>query len=298
MRIHTNVIGMSQFQAMAVKELEQEKLLLIEINNLLTEQINMLQKELPAPDRIKEMEQENIVLTEITKQLEEKEVKLDDFFPNISHELRTRLVPVQAYLEMLLLGKFGRVNEIQAQKLDIVKNNVLSLNQFVVNVLDSIKIEFGELVILKKDNDLGKIIRDAITIMRPYADQINTKLVFRNTSLFVPCDEKRILNVLTNLIQNSLNAINAHEGKIEISVSENNDVVSISVEDNGKGITEEHLSKIFDKFHKTERGLTQGGLGIGLYFCKQIVNIHGGKILAYSKIGNGTTIHFTLPKSY
>ncbi len=280
---------------MAVKELEQEKLLLIEINNLLMERINTLQRELPVPDRIKEMEQENIVLTEITKQLEEKEVNLDDFFPNISHELRTRLVPVQAYLEMLLLGKFGKVNEIQSQKLDIIKNNVLSLNQFVANVLDSIKIEFGELVILKKDNDLGKIIHEAITIMRPHADQINTKLVFRNTSLFVSCDEKRILNVLTNLIQNSLNAINSDDGKIEISVSENKDVVSIIVEDNGKGIAEERLSKIFDKFYKTEKGLTQGGLGFGLYFCKQIVNIHGGKIWASSKIGNGTTIHFILP---
>lgn len=280
---------------MAVKELKQEKLLLIEINNLLMERINTLQRELPVPDRIKEMEQENIVLTEITKQLEEKEVNLDDFFPNISHELRTRLVPVQAYLEMLLLGKFGKVNEIQSQKLDIIKNNVLSLNQFVANVLDSIKIEFGELVILKKDNDLGKIIHEAITIMRPHADQINTKLVFRNTSLFVSCDEKRILNVLTNLIQNSLNAINSDDGKIEISVSENKDVVSIIVEDNGKGIAEERLSKIFDKFYKTEKGLTQGGLGFGLYFCKQIVNIHGGKIWASSKIGNGTTIHFILP---
>lgn len=286
---------MSQFQDMAVKELKQEKLLLIEINNLLMERINTLQRELPVPDRIKEMEQENIVLTEITKQLEEKEVNLDDFFPNISHELRTRLVPVQAYLEMLLLGKFGKVNEIQSQKLDIIKNNVLSLNQFVANVLDSIKIEFGELVILKKDNDLGKIIHEAITIMRPHADQINTKLVFRNTSLFVSCDEKRILNVLTNLIQNSLNAINSDDGKIEISVSENKDVVSIIVEDNGKGIAEERLSKIFDKFYKTEKGLTQGGLGFGLYFCKQIVNIHGGKIWASSKIGNGTTIHFILP---
>lgn len=286
---------MSQFQDMAVKELEQEKLLLIEINNLLIEGINTLQRELPVPDRIKEMEQENIVLTEITKKLEEKEVNLDDFFLNISHELRTRLVPVQAYLEMLLLGKFGKVNEIQSQKLDIIKNNVLSLNQFVANVLDSIKIEFGELVILKKDNDLGKIIHEAITIMRPHADQINTKLVFRNTSLFVSCDEKRILNVLTNLIQNSLNAINSDDGKIEISVSENKDVVSVIVEDNGKGIAEERLSKIFDKFYKTERGLTQGGLGFGLYFCKQIANIHGGKIWASSKIGNGTTIHFILP---
>lgn len=286
----------AKFQAMAVKESEQEKLLLIEINNLLTEQISRLQREPPVPDRIKEIEQENIVLAEITKQLEEKEVKLDDFFPNISHELRTRLVPVQAYLEMLLLGKFGKVNEIQFQKLDIVKNNVLSLNQFVANVLDSIKIEFGELVILKKDNDLGKIIQEAITIMRPHADQINTELVFRNASLFAPCDEKRILNVLTNLIQNSLNAIDSNEGKIEINVSENNGAASIIVEDNGGGIAEGRLSKIFDKFYKTERGLTQGGLGFGLYFCKQIVSIHGGKIWASSKIGNGTTIHFTLPK--
>jgi signal transduction histidine kinase len=283
-----------------MKEIEQEKLLLIEINEILTKQINEFQKiqsdASVIADKTKEIEQENIILSEITKQLEEKEVKLDDFFPNLSHELRTRLVPVQAYLEMLRLEKFGKINEVQSQKLDIINSSIMSLNQFITNILTSAKIELGQFVISKENCDLDKIITKAINITIPETKKSKTKIIYKKTSTVIQCDKQLILTVIVNLIQNSLNAVD--EGEIEIVVSEYETEVLVEVKDNGTGISEDHISKIFDKFYKKERVLTQGGLGFGLYFCKQIIDIHGGRIWVSSKIGCGTTIHFTLPRSF
>lgn len=282
------------------KELEQEKLLLIEINDILTKRLDEFQKVQSdanlASDKTKEIEQENVILSEITKQLEEKEVKLDDFFPNLSHELRTRLVPIQAYLEMLRLEKFGKINEVQSQKLDVIKNSIMSLNQFITNILTSAKIELGQFVISKRRCDLDRIVMDAVNIMAPQAKKSNTKILYKKTPVIIQCDEHLVLTVLTNLIQNSLNSVD--EGEIEIVVSTDEAGVLVEVKDSGKGIPEEDISKIFDKFYRKERVLTQGGLGFGLYFCKQIIEMHGGKIWATSKTDFGTTIHFTLPQSF
>lgn len=280
------------------KELEQEKLLLMEINDILVQQINELRtgKSSMGVDKGREIEQENIILTEIARQLEEKEVKLDDFFPNLSHELRTRLVPAKAYLEMLSLEKFGKINEVQSKKLAVVKDSIFSLSQFITNILTSTKIEMGQFVFSRKNCDLGKIITNTLSMLNLQISKSGTKIIFKDPQMVVLCDEGLLVNVFTNLIQNSLNAI-GDGGEIEISIIDDKKEILVTIRDTGKGIAKEHVERIFDKFYRTDRSLSCGGLGFGLYFCKQIISIHGGKIWASSEIGTGTSIHFTLPKS-
>jgi len=246
------------------------------------------------------LEQNELQLREHYEKLQKLDSLKDDFLTMITHELKTPLVPIKAYIDILLSENLGPLNEEQKKRIGIIKDSTDSLLKLVTDLLDAQKIELGILKMNKDVHDFAEIIRNMVNRMKPSLDKkritIATDL---EESMPLLCDSVRIEQVLTNLIANSLDFCPKQDGKIEIKLFSENKNAKIIVKDNGSGIPKESLDKIFVKFYQIDTSATRehGGSGIGLAVCKGLIEGHGGKIWAESEgLNKGTEIHILLPK--
>lgn len=276
-------------------EIEQQKKFLETVNQIYE---NMLKEKSQSKELI-ELEQEKKFLETVnqiyeTEKNEQTKVELVNI---ISHELRTPMVPIKGYIEILKDEKFGKLTADQKNKLEIISKNSDALLRIISKIIDVKKIESNSFTIIKTENQVNEIISDAI-------DQINSayhpavKIHFSGdvkTSVF--CDHKKIIQVLFNIMENSLNQINSKNGQINIKVNDLEKEVKITIQDNGPGIAEEFLSKIFSKNFQIDMSTSRkvGGLGVGLYLCKYIIEQHEGKIWAESNHNSGTRLICTIP---
>jgi PAS domain S-box-containing protein len=224
----------------------------------------------------------------------------DDFLTMITHELKTPLVPIKGYVDILVSEKLGMLNPEQQKRLEIIKSSTNSLLKLISDLLDAQKLELGLLKMNKDIHDLAEIIRNTVNKMKPNTDRksiiVTTHL---EDSLPFFCDQVRIEQVISNLINNSLDFCEPNGGRIHISLQNEGSVAKIIVKDNGIGIVKENIGKIFVKFFQIDTSMTRehGGTGIGLSVCRGIVEGHGGKIWAESEGRNkGAEIHILLPK--
>ena len=223
----------------------------------------------------------------------------DDFLAMITHELKTPLVPIKGYIDILISEKIGPINEEQKKKLEIVSSSTRSLLRLISDLLDAQKIELGQLKLNKDVHDLAEIVTNTVNKMKPDADRYGiTMTTDLGNPIALLCDNARIEQVLSNLIFNSLDFCPKPNGKINIKLFSENKHAGIIVKDNGIGISKESLNKIFVKFYQVDTSTTRehGGTGIGLSVCKGIVEGHGGKIWAESDgKDKGAEIHIMLP---
>ena len=243
----------------------------------------------------------NLMSETIQKKEEEAkkvEIAKDEFLAMITHELKTPLVPIQGYADILLGEHLGHLNKNQKERLEVIKSSSATLLQLISDLLDAQKLELGQLKIIKESDNLKDTISKVVTLMEPQA--ISDEIEFVNhvkTDVYAYYDAERISQVLTNLIKNAFRAT-TKKGKVEISVEDMQDEVIISIKDNGIGLPNDALDKIFRKFYQVDTSSTRekGGSGLGLSICKGIVEAHGGKIWAESEFGKGATFSFTLTK--
>lgn len=235
-----------------------------------------------------------------TQEAKETDIAKDEFLSMITHELKTPLVPIQGYVDILLGEHLGPLTEKQRERLKIIKSSSESLLRIISDLLDAQKLELGKLVVKKENHDIKDTIEKAVESLQPRAIEnrvtINQHLDKR---IVVPHDPERIRQVLTNLLKNSLDVVESNSGLIEIFVEDSPKEVKIIVKDNGPGIPKENQEDLFKKFYQVDTSLTRevGGSGLGLAICKGLVEEHGGVIFAESTPGMGATFSFTLPKT-
>jgi len=254
-----------------------------------------------------EMYNARIKLEESDKQLRVQYEQLkklsslkDDFLTMITHELKTPLVPIKGYIDILISEKLGTLNPEQLKRVEIIRSSTNSLLKLISDLLDAQKLELGLLKMNKDVHDLSEIIRNTVNKMKPTTEKkgiiVTTHL---EDSLPFFCDQVRVEQIISNLINNSVDFCQPNVGRIEISLQDKVSNVKIVVKDNGVGIAKETLDKIFVKFFQVDTSMTRehGGTGIGLSVCKGIVEGHGGKIWAESEgRQKGAEIHMLLPK--
>ncbi len=228
------------------------------------------------------------------------EVAKDEFLAMVTHELKTPLVPIQGYADILLGEHIGSLNKNQKERLEIIRSSAKTLLQLISDLLDAQKLELGQLKIKKSNQNLKQTVEKTILSMEPQAlsDKISLTHNIQH-DIYALYDEDRIQQVLTNLIKNSIRAVSPKTGKIEISLEEKPDEVIISVKDNGKGVPKNAINDLFKKFYQVDTSSTRekGGSGLGLSICKGIVETHGGKIWATSEPSKGSIFSFTIPKN-
>ena len=223
----------------------------------------------------------------------------DEFLTMITHELKTPLVPIKGYVDILLSEKFGSLNEKQKDRLRLVSSSSAFLLRLISDLLDAQKIELGRLKLNKDEHNLTELINKTIDKIKPEISRsgiIITTDLQPDLSCF--CDAPRIEQVLSNIIINSLDFCPKEEGRIHIKSYAENSHAKVIIKDNGVGIEKNALDKIFVKFYQVDTSSTRehGGSGLGLSICKGIVITHGGKIWAESEgRDRGAEIHIDLP---
>lgn len=222
----------------------------------------------------------------------------DEFVSTVSHELRTPLTVIKEGVSQVLEGILGEINENQRRFLDISLEGIDRLARIVDDLLDISKIEAGKFELRRELVDVVGLAKGVSLAFNYQAQQrsLEIKLCLPGEKGEVYIDKDKIIQVLTNLISNALKFTD--KGEIKISVFDRGEAIECAVSDTGRGIPQEDLSKVFGKFQQFSRAMGPGqkGTGLGLAICKGIVELHRGRIWVESKLDEGTTIRFTLPK--
>ena len=230
------------------------------------------------------------------------ELAKDEFLAMITHELKTPLVPIQGYSDILLSEHLGKLTDKQRERISIIKSSSETLLSIISDLLDAQKLELGQLRITKKITSIKEGISKAIESIKLEAEKNNIEIILKGEDIQIEHDSDRIGQVISNLIKNSIIAIKANDangGKIEINVESSPSDVTISVKDNGTGIPKEKQVGLFKKFYQVDATLTRerGGSGLGLAICKGIIENHLGKIWVDSEVNQGATFSFRIPKN-
>lgn len=241
------------------------------------------------------------IFRDITHEVEVDRLK-SEFVATVSHELRTPMTSIRGYVDLLLMGAAGVMNESQSHFLDIVKNNTERLNVLVNDLLDVSRIEAGRVMLSIQPVDLQSIASECFSELQRRSEKENkpmeVSLDVENSLPLVMADPERVHQILGNLLDNAYNYTPAH-GRVKVFLHKVNGNVEIDVQDNGIGISIEYRDRIFERFFRGEDPmvLATPGTGLGLSIVKQLVEMHRGKIWMRSSgiPGQGSTFSFSLP---
>lgn len=222
----------------------------------------------------------------------------DDFMGMVAHDLRTLLGGIALSAELQLRNATAtdedgrRVRDAAAK----IQRLTARMNRLIGDLVDVVSIEAGRFATEPTSYDAQALIREVVEAFQPAASAKGVSLnASTDGSLLVELDHERIFQVLANLLSNAIK-FTGREGTISIRVASVGSDVRFSVADTGAGIAGDHLESIFERFWQVSQG-DRRGLGLGLFISRCIVEAHGGRIWAESKIGKGSTFHFTLPRA-
>ncbi len=222
-----------------------------------------------------------------------------EFVGNVSHELKTPIFNIQGYVHTLLEGGMEDTN-INRKYLEKAVKNIERLSAIVEDLEAISQLETGELKLSFEKFDIRRLANDVIESQEITANERQISLQLEpsdDNRIFAKGDIGRIRQVLTNLMSNSIKY--GHEGGYTaIRLHDYHDHVSVEVADNGIGISEEHLPRLFERFYRVDksRSREQGGTGLGLSIVKHILEAHGKNIQVASEVGEGTVFYFQLDK--
>jgi len=244
------------------------------------------------------------VTDEIKEKLkaEKNLLKQEEFYANISHELKTPLNVIFSTNQLFAYYLKNRLLEENADKMlnstNTIKQNCFRLTRLISNLTDLSKIRAGYLKLNTSKENIVSLVEDTVESIADYVKYKGLKIVFDTDTeeKIISCDPERIDRIILNLISNSVKFTKAG-GNIYVMVADKGDSVEISVKDNGIGIEEENLRNIFDRFYQGESSLicNKGGSGIGLHLAKSIVELHGGRISVESRAGEGCEFKIEIP---
>jgi two-component system phosphate regulon sensor histidine kinase PhoR len=256
-----------------------------------------------ADDPLKEMElQVKDWANKKSKQIEELQ-KVEqfrkEFLGNLSHELKTPLFNIQGYVHTLLDGAMDDP-KFAKQFLERTSKSIERLSSLVDDLDEISKLERGETSIVKENFDIEKLAKEVIESMELKAKEKLITLYIKegiNKHYAAHADKEKIRQVFTNLVVNSIK-YGKEKGTTSISFYDMEDNILVEVTDNGIGIEEKHLPRLFERFYRIDkhRSRDQGGTGLGLAIVKHILEAHNETINVRSSVGVGTTFAFTLRK--
>ena len=225
----------------------------------------------------------------------------DEFLSHVSHELRSPLMVVQQFLEILLEGVAGEINGQQRENLNVALQNTNQLEVMIGDLLETTRIETGKLRVDLRSMLLLQVLDEAVASAQPLAKQKYIAVVLEVPVRLPPviADRARVRQILTNLLDNAIK-FTPEDGKITVRVAldqEDSSFVRIQVRDTGCGMNPDETPKVFDRLYQVPNAdcAARKGLGLGLCICKQLVTLHGGLIQAESQPGAGSIFSFTLP---
>jgi two-component system phosphate regulon sensor histidine kinase PhoR len=222
-----------------------------------------------------------------------------EFLADVSHELKTPIFAAQGFVHTLIDNP-DESAEIRAKFLEKAAKSLDGLDNLVQDLLTVSQIETGAIKIEKKKMNLRTLVEEIFEQVEAKAKKRGVTLTMEANAgpIYVRADMLRISQVILNLVVNGIKYGNEN-GLVKVVLIEKKKVVQISVIDNGPGIANEHLHRIFERFYRIDksRSKNSGGTGLGLSIVKHIVQAHNGKITVHSGENKGTTFEFKLEKA-
>jgi len=223
-----------------------------------------------------------------------------EFLMNLTHEVRTPIFNIQGYIETLLNGAIED-NQVNRKFLQNAANSVERLVHLVNDLHEISKLESGSIPLVIEHFHIQKIVNEVFEEVGLKANQKQIRLEIKNDTnpdTLVDGDKNKYKQVLTNLIENAIK-YGSENGIVNVGwYALDKNSILVEVTDNGPGISEEHLPRIFERFYRADKSRNRsiGGTGLGLAIVKHIIEAHGQNVTVRSKIGIGTTFGFTIAK--
>ena len=270
-------------------------------NELQEKEVMLLEQNEALRERNQKIKAINAELSIAKRKAEESDYLKTAFLSNMSHEIRTPMMGIVGFVDLLKMSEPDE--EEHTKYLNIIEDNSQQLLSIISDIIDISKIEAGQLKVDKQKVDVHKIVdslKEVFNLKLKIHDQkcivldvlIHKELV---SPLLLTTDETRLRQILTNLMENAIKFTTS--GYVKIGIEPRDNHLLFYVSDTGKGIREERLIKIFDRFFKEDDqfGMNSGGTGLGLSIARSLVNLLGGKIWVESTPGKGSTFFFTHP---
>ena len=273
-----------------VTEIRAREQIVRESNITLEQQYDTLsQTQARLLDLAKEYEREKI-------RAEEANQSKSEFLANMSHELRTPLNAINGFSDIMQKEMFGPLGDPRYKEYvsDILFSgkHLLSL---INDILDMSKIEAGKMTLNTDSVSVGNLIEQVVRIVRGRAEENRLSLVYDSVETqAIEADPRAIKQVLLNLIGNAIK-FTPEGGTVQVIVDPRQQGIIVHVRDSGMGISEEDLVRLAQPFEQASNNKSGEGTGLGLALSKSLVELHGGNFNIASKLGEGTTITFTLP---
>jgi len=221
------------------------------------------------------------------------------FFAGVSHELRTPLNAIIGFSDMMRSRLFGPLPGKYAEYADLIHDSGQHMLDLIGDVLDMSKVDAGKYELQYGTFDAADVIRSSVKMIRPSADavavEIDTEIV-ANHELIIDADRKAVRQMLLNLLSNAVK-FTPKGGKIEVKATTENDMLNISVSDNGMGMSPEELGRIGEPYAQGESAdmIETRGTGLGLSLVKSLADLHKGRFAVTSQKGEGTVVDIYLP---
>jgi Na+/proline symporter/signal transduction histidine kinase len=291
-------IGASSARAMVSSVVDEEPLRVDEVMAIIDEASQAIAHSQELEEKRIELEAATTELRSANERLQELDRLKDDFISTVTHELRTPLTSIRAFSEILHDNPTLDVNE-RSRFLGILVKESERLTRLINQVLDLAKLESGAAEWQNVTLDLREIIDDAgNTVSQLFkARNVQLEINLPGDSVLVVADRDRLMQVMLNLLSNSVKFCDAERGKVVVSLAQQQECVQVDVRDNGIGIAKEDQELIFEKFRQVGDSLTEKppGTGLGLAICRQIVGHFGGRLWVVSERSRGATFSFSLP---
>lgn len=214
---------------------------------------------------------------------------------SLSHDVKTPLASLVGYLDAVESGLVE--NDEKEEYIHIASGKAQHLRQFVESLFEWVKLDAGEQIFHFEEIDLNEISREIVADWIPTleAHRFQYEIAIPEEEYIIHIDSNAYTRILNNLFQNAI----AHSdgNHVIFTIIEDSNEVVIMIRDNGKGISPEHISHIFERMYQVDSSRTGTGNGLGLAITKELIRIHNGTIRASSKSGNGTTFTITLPRT-
>lgn len=236
-------------------------------------------------------------IADVTDQ-QESEMLKNDFIAMVSHELKTPLTTLKAYIQVLLSKARKGGDDYSLSALGKADNQITKMGNMIKGFLDVSRLESGRMALNKTAFDINDLIAETINDLNTATSCSHNILIEKSDAPMVLADREKIAHVLTNLIGNACKYSEPGK-KIWVSGSSTSSgLLEVAIKDEGMGIAPAHLGSLFERYYRVDNQKTANiaGFGIGLYLCSEIIKLHKGLITAESTVGEGSVFKFSIDK--